>query len=294
MQEEIKKYPTDYIHLEDMAMKTAAQYFGEELLGYLGVEEKPVRVVPTEIIQLEARRLYQDFNYEMENGWWYHFEFESDEITDEDLMRFREYEAATSRIYKVPVITCVICSAKVKKLKTEITRGLNTYRVQVIRLKGKDADILFEKLKKKGKMEREDIVPVLLSLLMDGRMKIKDRILKGIYYVKKEEEKLSDTEIGKIQAVLYAFANKLLKAVLYAFANKLLTAEELEEIKEAIAMTKLGEMLFDDGVKAGEKKGEEKMSRLTIRLLDEKRYGDLERAVKDLEYRKELYKIFGI
>lgn len=282
MQEEIKKYPTDYIHLEDMAMKTAAQYFGEELLGYLGVEEKPVRVVPTEIIQLEARRLYQDFNYEMENGWWYHFEFESDEITDEDLMRFREYEAATSRIYKVPVITCVICSAKVKKLKTEITRGLNTYRVQVIRLKGKDADILFEKLKKKGKMEREDIVPVLLSPLMDGRMKIKDRILKGIYYVKKEEEKLSDTEIGKIQAVLYAFANKLL------------TAEELEEIKEAIAMTKLGEMLFDDGVKAGEKKGEEKMSRLTIRLLDEKRYGDLERAVKDLEYRKELYKIFGI
>ena len=131
-------------------------------------------------------------------------------------------------------------------------------------------------------MEREDIVPVLLSLLMDGRLKIKDRILKGIYYVKKEEEKLSDTEIGKIQAVLYAFANKLL------------TAEELEEIKEAIAMTKLGEMLFDDGVKAGEKKGEEKMSRLTIRLLDEKRYGDLERAVKDLEYRKELYKIFGI
>ncbi|HJC09399.1 MAG TPA: hypothetical protein H9935_01080 [Candidatus Blautia merdigallinarum] len=131
-------------------------------------------------------------------------------------------------------------------------------------------------------MEREDIVPVLLSPLMDGRMKIKDRILEGIYYVKKEEEKLSDTEIGKIQAVLYAFANKLL------------TAEELEEIKEAIAMTKLGEMLFDDGVKAGEKKGEEKMSRLTIRLLDEKRYGDLERAVKDLEYRKELYKIFGI
>lgn len=131
-------------------------------------------------------------------------------------------------------------------------------------------------------MEREDIIPVLLSPLMDGRMKIKDRILEGIYYVKKEEEKLSDTEIGKIQAVLYAFANKLL------------TAEELEEIKEAIAMTKLGEMLFDDGVKAGEKKGEEKMSRLTIRLLDEKRYGDLERAVKDLEYRKELYKIFGI
>ena len=282
MQEEVKKYPTDYIHLEDMAMKTAAQYFGEELLEYLGVKEKPVRVVPTEIIQLEARQLYQDFNFEMENGWWYHFEFESDEITEEDLMRFREYEAATSRIYQVPVVTCVLCSAKVKKLKNEITQGLNTYRVEIIRLKGEDADSLFEKLEKQGKMQREDMIPVLLSPLMGGRMAIKDRILQGIYYVKNEEGKLPEIEIGKMQAVLYAFANKFL------------SAGELEEIKEAIAMTKLGEMLFDDGVKAGEKKGEEKMSRLTIRLLDEKRYGDLERAVKDQEYREKLYKAFGI
>ncbi|MBS6677420.1 MAG: hypothetical protein KH330_06740 [Clostridiales bacterium] len=113
-------------------------------------------------------------------------------------------------------------------------------------------------------------------------MAIKDRILQGIYYVKNEEGKLPEIEIGKMQAVLYAFANKFL------------SAGELEEIKEAIAMTKLGEMLFDDGVKAGEKKGEEKMSRLTIRLLDEKRYGDLERAVKDQEYREKLYKAFGI
>lgn len=286
MQEEIKKYPTDYIHLEDMAMKTAAQYFGKELLGYLGVKEKPLRIVPTEIIQLEARQLYQDFNYEMENGWWYHFEFESDEITEEDLMRFREYEAATSRIYKVPVVTCVLCSAKANKLKAEITQGLNTYRVQIICLRGENADVLFETLDKKGKIERKDMIPVLLSPLMGGRMKIKDRILRGIDYIKNEEGKLPNVEIRKMQAVLYAFANKFLKA------------EELEQIKEAIAMTKLGEMLFDDGVKAGEKRGvklgEEKMSRLTIQLLDEKRYGDLERAVKDQEYREKLYKAFGI
>ncbi|HIV37622.1 MAG TPA: hypothetical protein H9747_01260 [Candidatus Blautia stercorigallinarum] len=149
-------------------------------------------------------------------------------------------------------------------------------------MKGEDADTLFGKLEKQGKMQREDMIPVLLSPLMGGRMAIKDRILQGIYYVKNEEGKLPEIEIGKMQAVLYAFANKFLNA------------GELEEIKEAIAMTKLGEMLFDDGVKAGEKKGEEKMSKLTIRLLDEKRYGDLERAVKDQEYREKLYKAFGI
>ena len=51
---------------------------------------------------------------------------------------------------------------------------------------------------------------------------------------------MSKAESGKIQAVLYAFANKFLDTA------------ELEEIKEAIAMTKLGEMLFEDGKSAGE------------------------------------------
>lgn len=278
MQEKTSKYPTDYMHLEDMAMKTAAQYFGEELLSYLGVKEKAIRVAPTEIIQMEARQLYQDFNFEMENGWWYHFEFESDEITEDDLMRFREYEAATSRIYRVPVVTCVLCSAKVRKIKTELAQGLNIYRIQALRLKGEDADTLFDKVEKQGKMKREDMIPVLLSPLMDGKMTVKDRILRGIQYIRQEEYEMSKAESGKIQAVLYAFANKFLDTA------------ELEEIKEAIAMTKLGEMLFEDGKSAGE----EKMRRLTIRLLDEKRYADLEKAAKDREYRDKLYKFFGI
>ena len=54
--------PDDYLHLEDMAMKTAAQFFGEELLQYLGIHEKPLRVAPTEVVHLEARQMYEDFN----------------------------------------------------------------------------------------------------------------------------------------------------------------------------------------------------------------------------------------
>ena len=46
-------------------------------------------------------------------------------------------------------------------------------------------------------MQREDMIPVLLSPLMGGRMAIKDRILQGIYYVKNEEGKLPEIEIGK-------------------------------------------------------------------------------------------------
>ena len=44
-------------------------------------------------------------------------------------------------------------------------------------------------------------------------------------------------------------------AMLYTLADKFLNTEELEEIKEVLAMTRLGQMLYDDGVKKGRQEG---------------------------------------
>ena len=130
-------------------MKTAAQFFGEDLLPYAGVKGRIARVAPTEHVHLEMRRLEEDFNFIMEKGAIRHLEFESDSITEQDLRRFREYEAATSRAYKVDIVTYVICSADVKELLCELKAGINTYRVEVIRLKGKDADPPFQCYRRK-------------------------------------------------------------------------------------------------------------------------------------------------
>lgn len=238
----------DYSHLEDIAMKTAAQYFGEELLEWIGEKEKPVRVVPTELIHLEARKMYEDFNYEMADGCWYHFEFESDRITLEDLKRFREYEATTSRIFGVPVVTCVICSANVLKIQNEFTEGLNCYRVKIIRMKDSDADDVFQQIQKKKTLNRKDLIPILLSPLMSGKMNIKERILQGIRLVQKETIQLEENEADKMQAILYAFANKFLNG------------NELKEIEEAIVMTTLGQMLMEDGYKQGRECGIEALT----------------------------------
>ena len=45
--------------------------------------------------------------------------------------------------------------------------------------------------------------------------------------------------------------------MLYALADKFLSAGELNEIKEVLAMTRLGQMLYDDGVKKGMERGRE-------------------------------------
>ena len=44
-------------------------------------------------------------------------------------------------------------------------------------------------------------------------------------------------------------------AMLYALADKFLNSAELEETKEVVTMTRLGQMIFDDGIQQGVQKG---------------------------------------
>ena len=156
---------------EDRALKFAAQLFGGELLPALGVKGEIKRIAPTEQIHLEVKSLMEDFNFEMADGTWRHFEFESDGITEEDLRRFRAYEAVTSFYYGVTVETYVICTATGKKIRKKLKLGRNVYRVRVIRMKDSDADQVWEELRQKkenGELKRSDLIRLLLTPLMSG------------------------------------------------------------------------------------------------------------------------------
>ena len=52
MQENVQKNRGP-AHSEDLALKAAAAYFGEELLPWLGIKEKVVRSSPTETVKVE-------------------------------------------------------------------------------------------------------------------------------------------------------------------------------------------------------------------------------------------------
>ena len=244
-------------HQEDLALKTAAQFFGGELLPLLGVKGVIKYIAPTEAVKLESRQMFQDFNYAMEDGSWVHLEFESDSLTTKDLRRFREYEAAVSRTFGVAVVTYVIWSSQVKRLKSELTEGINTYRVKVIRLKNRNSDLLFERLKKKKALgeplTKEDLTPLLLAPLMSGSMDIEERITESITMIQEAGAALSELEMEKMQAVLYVLADKFL------------SGDGINRVKERIAMTKLGQLIFDDGVKKGLEQGIEQ----TVEILME-------------------------
>jgi len=234
--------------LEDRALKTAAQFMGREFLPLMGIEGTMKRSAPTEQIYLNLKEFLEDFNYEMEDGSWKHLEFESDRVTKEDLRRFRAYEAVISYQYKVEVTTYVVCSAKMENPLDSLTEGINTYRVRVVQMKNHNADTTIRQLEEKQKTEhldRKELLMLLLTPLMRGRMKQPERIKKSLEILRHEQERMEKPELMQMQAVLYTLTMKFL------------TSEELIEVKEVMSMTILGEMLRQDGIEIGTEIGKE-------------------------------------
>ena len=230
--------PSDAQQQEDGALKTNMQFFADELLPYLNIPGKVVGFGPTELVHLDIQKLYQDFNLVMEDGSWKHFEFQSTNEGLAGLKRFRAYEALTSYQHKVEVSTYVLYSGMIKKPMTEFTEGFNTYRVHPIIMQDENADQLIAELQRKidagEPLTKQDIVPLTLCPLMGGRMTQKERI-KAAYAITRQATDVSPEEIRKIEAVIYAMADKFLESM------------DLKEIMEDISMTRLGQMLVDKG-----------------------------------------------
>ena len=249
--------------IEDKVLKTAAMFFGQELLPYLGVKGRMTAIAPTEQVHLDVRRMEEDFNFIMEDGVLRHLEFESDPITEKDLRRFREYEAFLSLTSGHQVITTVLCSADVRNPKTNLNCGINVYRIELVRIKDDDADRVFNDLEMKmgqgGRLTRSDLFPLLLAPLMSGNMDICGRICRGMDILRMAQVDADKDDIRHMEAVLYALAIK--------FLNK----TDLAKVKEMMGMTLLGQMLMEDGIKKGLKKGE--MTKLISQVIKKAKKG---------------------
>ena len=196
----------------------------------------------------------------MADGTWKHFEFQSKDGKTEDLKRFRSYEALTSYQHKVDVYTYVLYSGDIENPVTEFTSGFNTYRVWPIIMKGTLAEKVFEDIN--GKLEsgqpltKKDLVPLTLCALMGGSMPQKER-MKRAFDITRIASQQQDLEVDKIEAVMYAMAEKFLDSV------------SLEELKEAVGMTRLGQMLVNDGIEKGVSKAKLEIAKELLDVLDD-------------------------
>ena len=184
-----------------------------------------------------------DFTFLTTGGFYIHTEFQTTDKKEADLRRFHAYDAVYSNKTGKQVITYVIYSGGINNVKSELDCGLYTYRVQPIYLKDKNADEVFQKLKQKqdnGEAFTEDDYAALsLTPLMSGKMSRKDMFKEAINLAK------PNIELSAEKAT----------AMLYTLADKFLDKAELDEIKEVMRMTRLGQMLMDEGMEKGIEKG---------------------------------------
>ena len=276
---------------EDAVMKMGFDYFRDTILKTLNIHYEFVDSKPTEAVEIHIDNLYMDYNFLTTEDVIVHIEFQTtgDHATD-DLMRFHVYEALLMRKEKKKVITYVIYSGSIKNARTELECGIYKYRVNPIYLTGHDADEIFQSVKAKieagEKLSKEDFANLTLTPLMTSKMCRKDVIKEAIQIVKQEKQLTAEKTM----------------AMLYTLADKFLSAGELNEIKEVLAMTRLGQMLYDDGVKKGMERGMERgreegqkqLTELMNRLIEADRLDDLKKVAKDKEFKEQLLKEFGI
>ena len=139
-----------------------------------------------------------------------------------------------------------------------------------------------EKLDNGEVLNEEDYAGLALAPLMSGKLSRKEKIKKAILFAKQGETVTAEKTI----------------AILYTLADKFLKGKELQEVREVVSMTRIGQMIYDDGVEKGRAEGRQegldRMSVLTATLLKEKRLDDLQRATEDKAYCEQLLKKYGI
>ena len=275
---------------EDALLKMGVEYFREHILKMIGIDYTYEEAAPTELVAITINELYMDFTFKTTEDMYIHVEFQTtNHSEDADLRRFHSYEALFSHNTGKKVITYVIYTGGIRHTRGELDCGAYTYRVIPVYTGEKNGDEILEKLQKKKDagetLSEEDMAHLALTPLMGGSLSRKEKIKRGILLAKDYQGETS----GKVTAMLYALADKFLDG------------KDMEEIKEAIIMTRLGQMLVDDGIKIGMERGMElgkeqlkQLKQLMNRLLAAGRIEDCMRVTQDEEYCKKLMEEFGI
>ena len=223
------------INYEDMIMKRAMDVFAEEGLKFFGIEKKVKEVSSTEIIVLEAKNMFMDYTFLMEDDTYIHIEFQTTDKGIVDLRRFKAYESLFELQMNKDIVTYVVYSGNIKNPLNCYKSGLNTYNVKAISMASKDGDKVFDeivnKIKNNDKIEKQDLITLTFTPIMGGKLDKVDRILNAIKIVRSV-----DTE--------YRYD---IETILYAFANKFLEGKDLEKVEEELSMTELGKRLMERG-----------------------------------------------
>lgn len=242
---------------EDMIMKRVMESFAQSGLRFLGITDEIIQPVGTELVVLDMQNLLMDYTFLMADGNYLHLEFQSTDKGEKDLRRFRKYEALLGDQKGKDVYTYVVYTNDIREPQTCLKTGFNEYHVKAVTLADWDSRQVLKDIKQSLSLNTLDEEKVTALAFVPVMAHSEERV-----EVISEAVKISHTIANKQQKVD-------IQSILFAFANKFLNGNELECIKEEIAMTQLGQMIYEDGVKKGEEKGKLEAAKALLDILSD-------------------------
>ena len=213
--------------------------FANEAVAYFGETKKVIGIAPTEQVQLEIKETRMDYVFLMDDNTYTHFEFQTTNKGIMDLARFNLYDVQLYQRTKKQVYTYVIYSGDITNPLHGYANGFSEYKVKVICMADQDAEQVLDTIESKLKIGKaltnKEILDLIFTPIMGGKLTKEKKIVRAL----------------KISRDCPADKEENIQSMLYTFALKFLDSDQLEEVKEVLKMTKLGEMLKDEGRQEG-------------------------------------------
>lgn len=273
---------------KDVASKvTGEALIGKSLAPFGLAHLKIVGILPTNLPAIESNELRLDNLFLLNDGSVAIIDYESD-FDRENFIKYINYIARVMKRYaaakKLKKLTklkmVVIYTADVEWAEEIYDLGGFVLKVESAYLVQMDSNEIYRRISNKIKdgktLEEEELVELMiLPLTVKGREEKQELVVQAVELAKQ----IPDT----------ASAVRVLAGIL-TFSDKIIDEAYSRRIKEAMAMTKVERLIFEDGRAEGEKR----LGSLALSLLSEQRYEDLRKVSEDAEYREELYQKYRL
>jgi len=272
---------------KDVASKVTGEALVGKSLAPFGLAHlKIVGILPTNLPAVESNELRLDNLFLLSDGAVAIIDYESD-FSRENFIKYINYIARVMKRYAVAkkmkelnkLKVVVIYTADVEEAEEVYDLGGILLRVEAAYLVQMDTGSIYRKISQKieaGEMpdDEELIELMILPLTVKGQEDKQEWIVKAVELAKKIPD--PGGSISVLSGIL-------------TFTDKIIDPEYSQKIKEAMMLTKVERLFYEDGRKEGRKEGEERLGSLMSSLFSDERYKDAKKASTDAEYREKLY-----
>ena len=211
------------------------ELFKGDAVKFFGINKKIVASARTEFSHIPIQRKTGDWWWETDDGWYLHFEFQSD-YDKNDMPRFMITDAMVYFKTGKRVKTIVVYSADVKETITTLDAGAIQYNVEAFHMSTLDGDKAYAEIKAKvdagEPLTKQDLMSIVFLPMMKNSV---DKATSFEHAINLSKEIPAEGERVQIQEMLKLLAEKFIKDV-----------NTLQKLKELISMGIINEMIAND------------------------------------------------